>query len=95
MILLKDDVVNMGREDSVECLIHVRENVAREIVGWVDCHKVACCLDVQCCVDVDRYGWEGLLICPVCLVGGRWIVCVWRCDSGIGCRFVLTLWRNR
>ena len=95
MILLEDDVVNMGHEDGVECLIHVPENIAREIVGWVDFSKVACCLKVQCCVDVDRYGWEGLLICLVFLVGGRWVVRSWCGGGGIGCRFVSTLWRNR
>lgn len=45
MILLEDNVVNIGRTDGIECLIHVRKNVSREIVVRVDAAKVACCLE--------------------------------------------------
>lgn len=91
VILLEDDVVNMGCEDAVEGLAHVHEDVTVEIVVWVDCFEVACCFEVQCCVDVDWYGWEGFLTCLEFMISWKAVVHCW-CGGGVGGRFRMS-WR--
>ena len=77
VILLEDDVVNMGCEDAVEGLAHVPKDGTVEIVVWVDCFEVACCFEVQCCVDVDWYGWEGFLTCLEFMISWKAVVHGW------------------